>query len=690
MVYLLFSVFVSGQNPCDEKDPLDRVIHLSTTTTEYPPAISFKWNPIPGHFDIEIFRKSKSSNSWGSAIAVLPSSSDEFTDENVEIGVEYEYAIKAKYCIPIEIYISAGIKCKETEYRGKIIFLVDSTFTNVLKNELIQFESDLIGDGWEVIRRDISQNKSVGDVKNLIRNIYNSDPINVNTVFLFGHIPVPYSGHFAFDGHYGEHEGAWPADLYYGDMNEKIWTDEYVNSTQAIHASNRNIPGDGKFDINELPKDEIISLSIGRVDFHDLPAFPQSETELLRNYLIKNHAFRHKLINPKLQALIDDNFGVLKYQGITEIFSISGWRNFSALLNSENVKTGDFFPDTENDSYIWSYGCGGGTLTSSKGIGMTEDFVNQSPKTIFTAFYGSWFGDWNTQNNFMRSALASKGWTLTSCWAGRPHYTFHQMGMGETVGHCVRETQNNLNLYYTGRTNRGIHENLQGDPTLRMHIVNPINSLQTDITEYNTVLLLWNSSGDNILGYYIYKLDTLTNIFKRITPSPIENTEFEDVSPMPGNNFYMVRALQLSKVTSGSYYNLSQGIFDTIQFIHEKPVTFDIDFADVEVLRYTAFKNMIDSQTSQLTETIEPGHEIAEDFLVYPNPSSGLYNINFGSNPINSAELKIYNLKGQLIQLEEFHKTTKGSFDIGKFPKGIYFVKGIIDDKKWNIKIFLQ
>ena len=278
-------VFAFGQNSDEEKNPREKVVQLTTVITENNPAISFKWNPIPGHFNIEIFRKTRYSNEWGKAIAILPPGAMEFTDNNVEAGIEYEYAIKAKWWMPIETYVSAGIKCRETEYRGKIIFLVDSTFVTDLNKELSRYEKDLIGDGWEVLRKDIARDASVQYVKSVIRDFYNSDPDNVKSVFLFGHVAVPYSGTKAYDGHIVEHDGAWPADLYYGSMNEKIWTDKYVNCTTADRCENRNIPGDGKFDLCELPANETVSLSIGRVDFSNLPAFPQSETELLRNYL---------------------------------------------------------------------------------------------------------------------------------------------------------------------------------------------------------------------------------------------------------------------------------------------------------------------------------------------------------------------------------------------------------------------
>lgn len=54
-----------------------------------------------------------------------------------------------------------------------------------------------------------------------------------------------------------------------------------------------NVPGDGKFDQTFIPS--TIELEVGRVDLSDLPAFlPKTERDLLRQYLDKNHNFRHK------------------------------------------------------------------------------------------------------------------------------------------------------------------------------------------------------------------------------------------------------------------------------------------------------------------------------------------------------------------------------------------------------------
>jgi hypothetical protein len=594
-LYLIFMVSsVFGQVPRDFAFP------LQTSITENPPSILFAWEPITGDSIISICRKSKDATEWGNPIVQLPANATQYTDNTVEIGVEYEYRIlkETSFIYPSSVlknwtsleewkeehadmdslykqiicYVNAGIKLPEVENRGKVILLVDSSFVDSLRNDLALFESDLIGDGWKVLRKDVSRNASVKYIKNIIRDLYNSDTAYVKSVVLFGHIPVPYSGCSASDWHV-EELGAWQADMYYGSMNEEIWTDEFVGiDTAMLHrrSENNNIPGDGKFDLSVLPPDENISLQIGRIDLCKMLAFPLSEALLLRNYIHKNHDFRHKKIDPKLQALVDDHF----YWGAGTATALGAWRNFTSLLNSSNVKAGTYLNDMRKKSYIWSYGCGPGNweFTSIGGVVTTTDFVNQSPRTVFTSLFSSGSGNWDYRDNVLRAALASNGWTLTSCWEAYPYFIFHQMGMGETIGYCLRSTQNNINTYDYNSDNRAIHVNLLGDPTLRMHIVCPVNTLQSAITADSSVMLAWKPADDSIIGYYIYKLDTLENKYNRITPSPVAETLFEDTLPDAGNNYYMVRTFKLSQVASGSYYNLSQGIFDTINYVEQTPI----------------------------------------------------------------------------------------------------------------------
>ena len=141
----------------------------------------------------------------------------------------------------------------------------------------------------------------------------------------------------------------------------------------------------------------------GRVDFANLPSFPQGERELLRQYLEKDHRFRHRLFTVRPQGLIVDNLGLLSGQKP----ALNGWRNFSALFGPTNIlEGGDWFGTlAAAGGCLWGYGrCGAGTFTSAAGIGISTDFVTQDPPVVFTLFFGSYFGDWDSPDNFLRAA----------------------------------------------------------------------------------------------------------------------------------------------------------------------------------------------------------------------------------------------------------------------------------------------
>src|SRR5581483_4323908 len=205
---------------------------------------------------------------------------------------------------------------------------------------LARLEQDLTGDGWTVSRLDVNRSDSPVQVKAAIKGQYQADPANTKAVFLFGHVPVPYSGDNAADGHYSNHQGAWPCDGYYADM-EGTWTDKSVNDTTASDPRNHNVPGDGKFDQSQFPAP--LKLMLGRVDLANMPgrlsaggpATFASELELLRNYLNKDHNFRNKVLTAPERGIVGDYFGTRD----GEAFAASGFRNFAPFFGAGRTTT---------------------------------------------------------------------------------------------------------------------------------------------------------------------------------------------------------------------------------------------------------------------------------------------------------------------------------------------------------------
>ncbi len=528
---------------------------VSAVVSTTPPSIAFSWTPDPSASSYTVYRRLNGVASWGTPTTIPGgAAAASWVDSSVTIGTRYEYWFNKSGTTAGKSYVASGIETPAVEARGKLILLVDATKVIALGARLDRLIGDLVGDGWTVLRHDVLPTQSVPSIKALIVADYNADPTTVRSVFLLGRIPVPYSGIIAPDGH-PDHQGAWPADVYYGDING-TWTDVSANSTTASRAENQNVHGDGKFDQSQIPSD--VDLMVGRVDLSNMTAFGVAEDVLLQNYLDKDHDYRHRVFAAAAQAVIDDNFG---YFG-GEAFAATGWRNFAGLFGASNVFGADYFTSLNTVSgpgFLWSYGCGGGSYTSAGGVGSTTDFTTSTNRNVFTILFGSYFGDWDSQNNFLRAPLCS-GWTLASFWAGRPHWSFHQMGMGDTLGHCARFSQNDTGA--GGFGTRSIHVALMGDPTLREHVLAPPANV-TATAAGSQMILNWGASAQPVAGYHVYRAGTAAGPFTRLTVAPVSGLGFTDAAPTSLAAVYMVRAVAIESGSSGSYWNLSQGITAT-------------------------------------------------------------------------------------------------------------------------------
>ncbi|HEX8373324.1 MAG TPA: hypothetical protein VF585_11120, partial [Chthoniobacterales bacterium] len=545
-------------------DDIDYAVMVSTTPQVSPAQISLTWPAHNSATEYRISRKLSTDLSYTplATITAGASSLTNYVDTSVAVGTGYEYEVRRLFSSSGEYgygYIAAAINLPLVENRGGIVLLVDNTMTTSLAAQLWRLETDLRGDGWTVLRHDVSPTASVTSVKALITSAYDADPANVKAVFLFGRIPVPYSGAMKPDAH-DDHYGAWPADCYYGEM-DGTWTDTSVNVPGTWKFGNRikNAPGDGKFDQNTIPGsgNQRIELMVGRVDLSSLPAFSTlSETQLLQRYLNKDHAWRQGTLTVNRRGLVDENFNLAERSGA------GGFRMLGALFGAANTSSLDYASTLSSNAYLASYGDGGGEVNSCGGVVNTSQFASSDYRTVFTFLFGSYFGDWDTSDNLVRAALASPTYTLASTWGARPSPVYHTLGMGDPIGAGVRMTQN------TG--SGAIHIALMGDPTLRLHPVKPVTNLQ-QTTSPSQVSLTWTASTDTgIVGYHVYRGDSWTGALTRLTGSPVSpanpagspltGTAYTDTTIANGVGYhYVVRAVKLETSNTGTYYTLSNG-----------------------------------------------------------------------------------------------------------------------------------
>jgi len=605
-------------------------LNASTQTTPTP-QITLDWKNDGTANTYIVYRRNNTSISWGSPVSTLSASAFNYVDSAVSIGVAYEYKVVKTSNQYGYGYINTAIELPAVVNKGIIILVIEDTYignTN-FDSAIDQTIADIENDGWLVESLNVNRNDAVNSVKTSILSMYNQNTSLTKAIYLIGHVPVPYSGLLNPDGH-PDHLGAWPADVYYGDING-VWTDNTVNdNTSASQSRNHNIPGDGKFDQTVISQCE---LQVGRVDFANLTAFSQTEEELLINYLNKAHAYKSKEFTATERALIDDNF-----TSMPEGFATSGYRNFSSMFSSSNINDSvDLRTATNNDSYMWSYGCGAGSFNNCSGIGTTNNLASDSLQTVFIMLFGSYFGDWDSNNNLLRAAIA-QGQTLNSMWAGRPQWEVHHMALGENIGFSSLLTQNNTNYYFGSTLNvnafaKWVHISLMGDPTLRMNYITPPSNLI--VTNNNNVAeLSWIASPDNVLGYNIYRLDENSFTYIKVNSNIVTDSSFMDNTiSSAGLITYIVKAVNLKTTASGSYYNQSLGIRNSCAF------------------------------------SVGVYENIDEQIVIYPNPTNNLITVDInGYN--GSFNVEIYDLQGRLLE------TTKArTVSLKKYSKGIYIFR---------------
>ena len=542
------------------------------TATVQTSSISLSWVAIPSTTSLTIYRKIKSATSWGSAVATPSSSSLQWVDNAVASGTYYEYkVVRVSAGVTGTGYISTGIQVPATDYRGKLVLLVDNTIAPQLVSELNQLTYDLRADGWSVLRSDVSRTASVTSVRSVVQGHYNSDPTNVKALYIVGHVPVPYSGNITPDGH-DDGKGARPTDGYYAEMNG-TWTDATVNTTISTHTQAWNTPGDGKFDQSDFPSP--LELQVGRVDLYDMPAFPGGEVQLMRNYLNKAHNYKIKGWSPTARGIVIDNL-----QWLGNPIAASGFRTAPLTGNADLMPAFpilDFHTYINNQSYLWTYHCGGGQQSTTDGV-VTYSGTDGGASTaqlassvtmggVFNMALGSFFYDFDNKNNFLRAVIA-RGDGLTNCWAGIPAWYYHHMGMGDNIGYSVLQTMNNTGLYtpltegWQSSIGRS-HLNLMGDPSLRMKMVVPPTNLSVTNSGGHP-LFTWTASTEAVLGYNLYQIEPTSGLVTRLNTNPVTGTTYTDAAiPFVAARDYMVRAVKLETNFSGSYNNLSLGCIAT-------------------------------------------------------------------------------------------------------------------------------
>lgn len=563
-------------------------MELRATVSPSVPRVTLHWNSSPYPVTSQtVFRRLAGSSTW-EFTTNLSNAAVSWSDASALNQTLYEYRVERVHSSPLgavaDGWIWAGSEVPAVESRGRLILAVDATMAAPLSGELHRLVSDLTGDGWEVLRTDILRTATPTEARDAIRGWYATDPARTKAVLLLGRIPVAYSGMVCPDGHWDppplpHHRGAWPTDAFYGDM-DGVWSDSSVNYTVANvdGVRNHNVPADGKYDVSLLVGEHLPELAVGRIDLANMAGISGglSETELLRRYLDRLHAFRNRQGNFAVlgdRCLVDDTtFG--PQWGLPT--AVSGWTSGVALFGSGNTAAGDWVPGLQGQEYLMAYGCGPGSFSGAGGIGVNTDFRDTRCRAVFNLLYGSFFGDWDSTDNYLRAPLVGRSDAsgLISVWSGVPVWRLFPLAAGGTMAdayrHVVREVNQPAGPFpptddsWTNPDQS--HLAIMGDPSLRSHPPKPVTAMNAAASG-NQITLSWvNPSGEsNRLGCRIYRASSLFGPYAPVGgQTAVGATGYVDTPPHPGYWYYMVRSVKRETTASASYDNLSQGAFDEV------------------------------------------------------------------------------------------------------------------------------
>jgi chitodextrinase len=544
-------------------------IPLYATVVENPPSITVKWANIANvtRSSISIWRRIKgSSSSWGSTIATPSASSNSYVDSAVSNGVSYEYKVQMGTSAgTTTAYMTSGIKVPANTYNGKVVIVADSTLFNATSAQIVTLENAMLSDGWIPVTIFVARTATAPTVKAAIAAVYNADTANVKSVLLVGHVPVPVSGtSIVPDGH-GSHNGAWTSDGYYGDINQ-TWTQgggAVSDLNMGTGAERNGFPdATSKFSHDTFPS--TIELAVGRVDMYNLPAFSQTETQLIDTYFTKVINFKKGITVPLKRGIVVDQLGGagmhLSVPVLSNMSPAVGPTNITLvedIYNNVDAGTPPFYQRVNNNMYLIGYGTGYGSNNSCQTVLSTADIVSTNMSSMFNTFFGSWFGDFDSKNNLLRASIA-KGLGMTAFYSGDLFWYSQHMAMGETVGYSLLETQNNTASDYSpahgtccGGSTHNTYGNLIGDPTLKyFYIPSPTNLTSSGNN------LSWTAAPGSVDGYNVYQI-TSSGITK-LNSSLITSTSYTVSSGVSGKRL-MVRAQKLETTPAGTYENLSYG-----------------------------------------------------------------------------------------------------------------------------------
>ncbi len=523
---LLF-LFAASISSAQDAKQYAVMIETKIDDTGFAPQVVLSWQNDTTANRYVIYKRYYETGEF-EKMAEVSGGANTFSDLDVWYGKIAEYKVEKVFSDDGELLSTFAYKALSwdvnlvREELRTVLILVDNSFTYSISGKLSLYREELEKQGWRSIVRYVPRvesfnAKAVISNKEMIKAIQKENS-TLESILILGRVAVPYSGNIAPDGHGDDnglpHKGAYPADVFYGDLDSRDWTDSKITNDKSAFPRQHNYINDGKWDESFIPfKSE---LAVGRVDFYDLRFFEESEAEMINRYLQKDIDYRSGRVKADNDGILFDGFDY-RQAG----YAADGWNNLTALYGRDNVVEMRVKEELPKNSYEMVYANASGGLDNIYDAIYSDEIAKIGYKGIHNMIFGSYNVDWDSESNLLRSVIASKPMALTAVWGTRPFWTYYKLGLGETFGEALLSTQNNRfeYIYPSVAYNGGVHIALMGDPTFSL-----INESVLD-TAFRV------EDGSSIIGFAVkVKKDAVIYGYQLLTSRKVVTTHYFDES----------------------------------------------------------------------------------------------------------------------------------------------------------------
>lgn len=540
----------------------------------------------------DIYRRAYGDTIWTSVVSDLSAGTVSWTDTNVSVGETWEYKVErpdtwyySTYDSTYNAigYTSATLLRDNTGYQGQMILLVASDVATSLTTKVNRLKQELAVDGWLVHSLVITKATSwsptsdVITIRGQVQDIYNAAPENdkPKLLFILGHIPMPRSGIGdlpAPDGH-TSNKGARGCDAYYADING-VWTDDstYDGVTDGVHYSvQTNYPNDYRWDQSQIPSD--VEMMFGRVDFEDIILSPYTEMELYERYLDKLSSYKN--------VYSGWDMGQRSAYHLSYMYRTneSTWRSLPNISGSENVYEEPYTTLYEEPNYPQWVSENGPFIMymQNQTVPDTTEWNDYGMNAAIYTGCQSHFGypdvpmesgyDWGLIRTLLAGFDNTKN--VVNIYTTTSLNLFHRAAVGLSIGEALKPVMNlnYSNKYetlekpeqaqddrrYWGRS----YFSIVGDPTVRLYQVAPVtNESLTQVS--NLGRFSWTASTSPVIGYNVYKADSLYGKYEKLNSSLITSTSY-DYNPIIEGDYYLIKAVEQDTSGSGIFLISSLG-----------------------------------------------------------------------------------------------------------------------------------